>query len=54
VDKRRGLGRGVLAALGDRPRYGYELPERIEALSEETVRIRPGNLYRVLHRLQER
>lgn len=44
----------MLAALGDRLRYGYELSERIETLSEETVRIRPGILYRVLHRLQER
>lgn len=44
----------TLAALGDHPRYGYELSERIEALSEGTVRIRPGNLYRVLHRLQDR
>lgn len=44
----------VLVALGERPRYGYELTERIEALSRETVRIRPGNLYRVLHRLQAR
>lgn len=44
----------TLAALGDRPRYGYELVERIEGLTDGRVRIRPGNLYRVLHRLEVR
>lgn len=44
----------TLAAIGDRPRYGYQLVERIEALSAGAVRIRPGNLYRVLHRLESR
>lgn len=44
----------TLAALGERPRYGYELVERIAALTEGRVRIRPGNLYRVLHRLEAR
>lgn len=44
----------TLAALGRRPRYGYELVERIEALTDGRVRIRPGNLYRVLHRLEAR
>lgn len=44
----------TLAGLSDRPRYGYELVERIEALSEGRVGVRPGNLYRVIHRLEER
>lgn len=44
----------TLAALGDRPRYGYELVERIGALTDGRARIRPGNLYRVLHRLEAR
>lgn len=44
----------ALAALGDRPRYGYELVERIEALTDGRVGVRPGNLYRVLHRLEAR
>jgi len=44
----------TLAALGERPRYGYELVERIERLTGGRVRIRPGNLYRVLHRLEAR
>lgn len=41
----------TLAALADRPRYGYELVERIETLSGGRVTVRPGNLYRVIHRL---
>lgn len=44
----------TLAGLSDRPRYGYELVERIEALSRGRVGVRPGNLYRVIHRLEER
>lgn len=43
----------TLSSLGDRPRYGYELVERIEELSGGHVSVRPGNLYRVLHRLEE-
>jgi DNA-binding PadR family transcriptional regulator len=43
----------VLAALSDRARYGYELVERIAELTDDRVRIRPGNLYRVLQRLME-
>lgn len=43
----------ILSGLAERSRYGYELVERIEELSEGRVDIRPGNLYRVLHRLNE-
>lgn len=44
----------ILAAVSDRARYGYELVQRVEELTDGRVAIRPGNLYRVLHRLQER
>lgn len=44
----------VIAALSDRARYGYELVERIAALTEGRTRVRPGNLYRVLERLGSR
>ena len=44
----------VLAALSDRDRYGYELVERIAELTDGRVRIRPGNLYRVIQRLMDR
>ncbi|HUF69340.1 MAG TPA: PadR family transcriptional regulator [Longimicrobiales bacterium] len=44
----------VLAALADRPRYGYELVERIAELTNGRKRVRPGNLYRVLERLEAR
>lgn len=44
----------VLAALADRPRYGYELVERIAELTAGRKRVRPGNLYRVLERLVSR
>jgi DNA-binding PadR family transcriptional regulator len=41
----------VLAALSDRPRYGYEVVQRVEELTSSRIQLRPGNLYRVLHRL---
>jgi DNA-binding PadR family transcriptional regulator len=44
----------TLAALADRARYGYELVQRIEELTDARLSVRPGNLYRVLHRLMER
>lgn len=44
----------VLAALADHPRYGYELVARIDEVTSGGVRMRPGNLYRVLHRLAQR
>lgn len=44
----------VLAALADRARYGYELVERIAELTGGRKRVRPGNLYRVLERLERR
>jgi PadR family transcriptional regulator, regulatory protein PadR len=44
----------VLAAIADRPRYGYEMVERIAELTDGRRRVRPGNLYRVLERLEAR
>jgi len=41
----------VLAAVSDAARYGYELVERIEQLTEGRIQMRPGNLYRVIDRL---
>lgn len=43
----------TLAALSDGPAHGYGLVQRIEELTRGRMRIRPGNLYRVLHRLSE-
>ena len=43
----------LLAALSDRARYGYELVERVEELTDGKITMRPGNLYRVLHRLAD-
>lgn len=44
----------VIAALADRPRYGYELVRRIHSLTDGRMEVRPGNLYRVLDRLAAR
>ena len=41
----------VLAILGDAPLHGYALAQAIEERTEGQVRIRPGDLYRVLYRL---
>lgn len=41
----------TLAALSDGTAHGYGLVQRIEELTGGRMRIRPGNLYRVLHRL---
>ena len=43
----------TLVALTDRPRYGYELVQRIAELTAGRISVRPGNLYRVLHRLEQ-
>jgi len=54
MDELTSLEAIVLAALADRPRYGYELVERIADLTNGRKRVRPGNLYRVLERLESR
>jgi DNA-binding PadR family transcriptional regulator len=44
----------VLAALRAAPLHGYGLVQEVAARSQGRIRIRPGNLYRVLDRLLER
>lgn len=44
----------LLASISDRPRYGYELVQRMAELTDGGMQVRPGNLYRVLHRLMDR
>ena len=44
----------VLAALRGGPLHGYGLVTEIESLTEGRVRPRPGDLYRVLFRLEQR
>ena len=44
----------VLAALRAAPLHGYGLVQEVTAHSQGRIRIRPGNLYRVLDRLLER
>ncbi|HXV59829.1 MAG TPA: helix-turn-helix transcriptional regulator [Vicinamibacteria bacterium] len=44
----------VLAALQPGPAHGYGLVGRIEEQTAGGVRIRPGDLYRVLYRLSKR
>src|SRR5512146_181228 len=41
----------VLAALRAAPLHGYGLVQEVAARSQGRIRIRPGNLYRVLDRL---
>ena len=42
----------TLAGLSDGPLHGYGLVQRIEELTDGRMRVRPGNLYRVLNRLE--
>jgi DNA-binding PadR family transcriptional regulator len=42
----------VLAVLADGPRHGYALAQAIAERSGQRTRIRPGDLYRVLYRMQ--
>jgi DNA-binding PadR family transcriptional regulator len=44
----------TLAALSDGPAHGYAIVVRIAELSDGRLEIRPGNLYRVLERLEDR
>jgi PadR family transcriptional regulator, regulatory protein PadR len=54
MDELTSLEAVILAAIADRARYGYELVQRVAELTDERVALRPGNLYRILHRLCER
>ena len=44
----------VLAVLEDEPLHGYGMVQRIESRTGGVVRVRPGDLYRVLYRLEKR
>ena len=44
----------ILAVLEDGPLHGYGLVQAIEQRTHGAVTIRPGDLYRVLHRLVQR
>ena len=44
----------VLAVLRNGPLHGYGLVQEVTLLSQGRIRIRPGNLYRVLDRMLER
>lgn len=44
----------VLAVLEDDPLHGYAMVQRIESRTSGAVRVRPGDLYRVLYRLEKR
>lgn len=41
----------LLAVLQDGPRHGYGLSQAIDRRSSGRVKVRPGDLYRVLYRL---
>jgi DNA-binding PadR family transcriptional regulator len=44
----------VLAVLREGPLHGYGIVQEVETRSGGRIRIRPGNLYRVLDRLLDR
>jgi PadR family transcriptional regulator len=44
----------VLAVLEEGPMHGYGMVQRIDSRSDGIVRVRPGDLYRVLYRLERR
>ncbi len=44
----------VLAVLEDEPLHGYAMVQRIGSRTDGAVRVRPGDLYRVLYRLVRR
>lgn len=44
----------VLAVLEEGPLHGYGMVQRIGSRTDGIVRVRPGDLYRVLYRLERR
>jgi transcriptional regulator len=44
----------VLEMLRDEPTNGYELSQRIQAVSADVLRVNAGSLYPSLYRLEER
>ena len=43
----------VLAVLNEGPLHGYGIVQGIEEITEGRVRLRPGDVYRVLYRMSE-
>jgi PadR family transcriptional regulator, regulatory protein PadR len=43
----------VLAVLADRPMHGYGISREIKKRSEETLKLGEGQLYPILHSLEE-
>jgi DNA-binding PadR family transcriptional regulator len=41
----------VLLALAAEERHGYAILQEVDALTEGTIRLEPGTLYRALHRM---
>lgn len=51
-------GRGLvdaalLAAVAEKPSYGYELRKRVDEMTAGAVNLDPGTMYRTLRRLEE-
>jgi len=44
----------VLAVLFEEPRHGYGIVQQIEERTGGRVQLRPGDVYRVIYRLEER
>jgi len=44
----------VLVVLADRPLHGYGIVQEVDARTGGRVRLRPGDVYRVIYRLGER
>jgi DNA-binding PadR family transcriptional regulator len=44
----------VLVVLADQPLHGYGIVQEIDARTGGRVRLRPGDVYRVIYRLGER
>lgn len=44
----------VLAVLFDEPLHGYGIVQQIEERTAGRVQLRPGDVYRVIYRLEER
>lgn len=44
----------ILAVLNERPLHGYGIVQEVERLSDGRVQLRPGDIYRVLYRMESR
>ena len=44
----------ILTLLGEEPMYGYEIIQRVHALSEGQIQWPPGKLYPLLHSLENK